>query len=132
VPWDDRVERSFYQRCIGCDYESVKIVEEGVVGDKGGELRLVKRTTSTEHVPGDVGGQSRWLAIRRPNKWRGDLPPPDDRPEQTAAEMRAELVRRLISWGVKLAPLDPPLIEAKPKRLRGAPASQVPITKAPA
>jgi hypothetical protein len=58
---DERMKRSLYQRGIGYDYQSVKIVEEGVIGDKDGKLTLVKRTTSTEHVAGDVGAQKLWL-----------------------------------------------------------------------
>ena len=47
MPADDRVERSFYERAIGYDHESVKTVEEQVFGEDG-KPTLVKRTTTTQ------------------------------------------------------------------------------------
>jgi hypothetical protein len=59
---DDRMERSFYQRGLGYDYESKKTVK-----DNTGFEQVTK---TTQHVPGDVGAQFRWLSNRRPEVWR--------------------------------------------------------------
>jgi hypothetical protein len=35
----------------------------------------------------------------------------DTQPERSSAEIKEIIIQKLIAWGVKLAPLDPPLIE---------------------
>jgi hypothetical protein len=90
---DKRVERSFYQRACGYEYESVKVVRRSKNG--------VTVTETSRHVPGDVTAQMKWLCNRRPNKWREKVDVPTERePEKSAAELRAEIVAKLIEWGV--------------------------------
>ena len=96
----ERMKRSLYERGIGYDYESVKIVEEGVIGDNGGKLTLVKRTTSTEHVAGDVGAQKLWLTNRLPREWREKVDVSQDaRPERSLAKIKELVIQKLAEWG---------------------------------
>lgn len=57
---DDRVERAWYNRCVGYTYESEKIFSttDGVV-----------RVPTREHVPPDPGACAAWLRNRRPEHW---------------------------------------------------------------
>jgi hypothetical protein len=88
---DHRVERSFYTRACGYEYNSVKTVRSTKNG--------VTVTETTEHIPGDVTAQMKWLSNRRPNKWREKVDVPTERePEKSAAELRAEIVAKLIEW----------------------------------
>ena len=104
---DDRVERSFYQRGIGYDYEIRRVVTDY----KGRETV----TVSSQHVPGDVSAQFRWLMNRRAERWRDKVDiNHEGKPQPTLEQVRAEIVQRMIDWGVQLAPLapPPPLIES--------------------
>ena len=110
---DERMKRSLYQRGIGYDYQSVKIVEEGVIADRGGKLTLVKRTTSTEHVAGDVGAQKLWLTNRLPREWRDKIDVSQDaKPERSSEEIKAIILGKLAEWGLKVVPMDAPLLES--------------------
>jgi hypothetical protein len=94
------MKRSLYQRGIGYDYKSIK-TEERVVGKT---LKLVKRTTSTEHMPGDVGAQKLWLINRCPKEFREKVDVTHEvGPEMTAAEALDDLVNLLIRNGVQIA-----------------------------
>jgi hypothetical protein len=117
---DDRVERSLYQRAIGYEHDSVKTVEENVVSESGAAT-LVKRTTTTQtqHVPGDVGAEKLWLTNRRPRQWRDRIDVVEDRPQRSSAEIKEIIVQKLLDWGVKLVPFDPPLIEGAAKVTNG-------------
>jgi hypothetical protein len=129
---DERMKRSLYQRGIGYEYQSVKIVEEGVIGDKSGKLTLVKRTTSTEHVAGDVGAQKLWLTNRLPREWRDKIDVSQAaQPERSSAEIKEIILQKLAEWGLKVVPADAPLLESVKGGRLASPASQVPITKAP-
>lgn len=57
---DDRVERSWYNRCVGYTYDSEKVV----VVEK-----MVERVAIREHVPPDPAACAAWLRNRRPDKW---------------------------------------------------------------
>jgi hypothetical protein len=86
APADDRMERSFYERGIGYDYK----IKPGY-----------------KHVPGDVTVQMKWLCNRRPERWREKIDVTMQRePEKSAAEIRAEIVAKLIEWGVRIVPDD--------------------------
>jgi hypothetical protein len=126
------MKRSLYQRGIGYEYQSVKIVEEGVIGDRGGKLTLVKRTTSTEHVAGDVVAQKLWLTNRLPREWREKVDVSQDaKPERSTAEIKELVIQKLAEWGFKVVPMDAPLLESVEGGRLASPASQVAITKAP-
>ena len=58
---DERVVRSLYNRAVGYDYSSEKIVH--YQGD-------VQRVPITEHVPPDISAAMNWLKNRRPDEWR--------------------------------------------------------------
>jgi hypothetical protein len=45
-------------------------------------------------------------------------------------KIKAGIVRKLIAWGVKLGPLDPPLIDARPQSYSNCPI-RGPETKGP-
>jgi hypothetical protein len=94
---DDRVERSFYQRACGYEYDSRKIV----TSTKNG----VTVTETSEHVPGDVTAQMKWLCNRMPRKWRDKVDVGHEvEPELTAAQARDKLIAFLIEHGVQIAP----------------------------
>lgn len=58
---DARVERAFYERCVGYEYESERVFcRDG----------LVTRVPVTEHVPPDPSACLNWLKNRRPDEWR--------------------------------------------------------------
>jgi hypothetical protein len=60
-------------------------------------------TKATEHIPGDVGAQGRWLNNRKPRQWRDRLDVTVDPDEnKTSAELDAELLQFLIDNGVKI------------------------------
>ena len=64
-PADIRVERSFYNRCVGYDYDSEKIFcHQG----------KVTRVKIREHVPPDPAAAMNWLKARKPDQW---MPPED-------------------------------------------------------
>lgn len=58
---DKRVERSFYQRCVGYTYTAHKIMQHH------GVPVIVEYT---EHVPPDPSAALNWLANRDPERWR--------------------------------------------------------------
>lgn len=59
--WDDRVERSLYQRAVGYTFDSEKIFHhQGVI----------TRASCKEHVPPDTGAAMSWLKNRRGDVWR--------------------------------------------------------------
>ncbi len=70
---DERVLRAFYHRCVGYEFEAVKIMQ-----DKG--VPVVVRYT--EHVPPDPGAAFNWLKNRRPKEWRDrhEVTGPDGEP----------------------------------------------------
>jgi hypothetical protein len=59
---DNRIERSFYQRAVGYEYDLVKTVRRNKNG--------LTVTETIKHVPGDVTAQMKWLCNRMPHKWR--------------------------------------------------------------
>jgi hypothetical protein len=78
---------------VGYEYDLVKTVRSKKSG--------LTVTETTAHIPGDVTAQMKWLSNRRPNKWREKVDVPTERePEKSAAELRAEIVAKLIEWGV--------------------------------
>jgi hypothetical protein len=106
---DERMKRSLYQRGIGYDYKSIK-TEERVVGKT---LNLVRRITSTEHLPGDVGAQKLWLINRCPKEFREKVDVTHEvGPELTAAQALDDLISLLVEHGVQVA-LPPPVIEGE-------------------
>lgn len=60
---DDRVERSWYNRCVGYTYDSEKVYNSGENGV--GVVRVPIR----EHVPPDPAACAAWLRSRRPEQW---------------------------------------------------------------
>jgi hypothetical protein len=100
---DERMKRSLYQRGIGYDYDYKSIkTEERVVGKT---LKLVKRTTSIEHLPGDVGAQKLWLINRCPKEFREKVDVSHEiGPEMTASQALDDLIALLIEHGVQIAP----------------------------
>jgi hypothetical protein len=60
---DDRVERSFYNRCVGYSFSAVKIFMPA-----GAEQPVY--APYTEHVPPDTGAALNWLKNRRKDDWR--------------------------------------------------------------
>lgn len=89
---DGCVERSLYQRACGYDRDALRIIN-----GKNGVIRVPCR----EHIPGDVTAQIKWLANRRPKRW-GDNAVHETEPERSAAELRSEIINKLIEWGVLL------------------------------
>lgn len=58
---DDRVERAFYHRAVGYDYEAEKVMQyEGEI----------VRASYREHIPADPGAALNWLKNRQPERWR--------------------------------------------------------------
>jgi len=89
-------------------------------------------TETTEHIPGDVTAQTRWLTNRRPRQWREKVDVSQDaRPERRLAEIKELILQKLAEWGLKVVPMDAPLLESVKGGRLASPASQVPITKAP-
>jgi hypothetical protein len=76
----DRVERSFYQRACGYEYDSRKIV----TSTKNG----VTVTETSEHVPGDVTAQMKWLCNRMPRMY-----PQSIKTQPSVTSERAPIVR---------------------------------------
>lgn len=60
---DDRVERAFYNRCVGYSFDATKIFMPAGA-DKPVYAPYV------EHVPPDPGAALNWLKNRRGDKWR--------------------------------------------------------------
>ena len=83
------------------------------------------------HLPGDVTAQIKWLTNRRPKQWRGDMPD-GTQPERSPEEIKEIILQKLMEWGLKVVPADAPSLESVEGGRLGSPASQVPITKAPA
>jgi hypothetical protein len=66
VEADDRVERSWYDRCVGRYVDSEKVqYAAGGVGVAGEWVR----TPTREYLPPDVAACERWLRNRRPEQW---------------------------------------------------------------
>jgi hypothetical protein len=109
APADNRVERSLYQRACGYDIPIRKVVIR-----KEGDAEIVTVTETVEHIPGDVGAIGRWLSNRKPRQWceRLDV---EVQPQRSLDEIKAGIVKKLIDWGIKIVPPDPPLIEGKAK-----------------
>ena len=122
---DERIKRSLYQRGIGYDYKSIK-TEERLVGKT---LKLVKRTTSIEHMPGDVGAQKLWLINRCPKEFREKVDVAHEvGPEMTAAEALDDLVSLLIRNGVQIA-LPSPAIEGESEEVEPVGAARIAAPK---
>jgi len=58
---DDKVERSLYQRAVGCSYSTEKIFHH---------QGTITRAQCIEHVPPDPGAAKIWLTNRRSDVWR--------------------------------------------------------------
>ena len=124
---DDRVERSLYQRACGYEVE----VKKTVIKKEGRDV-VTTTTEFREHIPGDVTAQTRWLTNRRPRQWREKVDVSQDaRPERSLAEIKELVLQKLAEWGLKVVPMDAPLLESVEGGRLALPASQVPITKAP-
>jgi hypothetical protein len=94
---DNRVERSFYQRACGYEYEAVEVVRRSKNG--------LTVTETSRHIPGDVTAQMKWLCNRMPRKWRKKVDINHEvGPEMTAAQARDDLIAFLIEHGVQIAP----------------------------
>jgi len=63
---DDRVVRSLYERCVGYDFDEVKI---WVNYDKDARSWSKCREVVRKHIPPDVEGAFRWLRLRN-KEWR--------------------------------------------------------------
>jgi hypothetical protein len=98
---DDRVERSLYQRACGYDLDVRKTVTK-----REGKDVIKTVTETTEHVPGDVTAQTRWLTNRRPRQWRGDMPDGTQPQERSTAEIKELIIQKLLEWGLKVVPAD--------------------------
>ena len=66
---DDRVERALYQRDVGYDH-----VTEKIVTPRAGAPVVMPLMV---HIPADVRAAMHWLAIRRPRPWARPAEPPD-------------------------------------------------------
>ncbi len=60
-PANVRVERAFYERCVGYEVETEKVFQY---------LGQPVRATTTEHVPADPSAAFNWLCNRDPENWR--------------------------------------------------------------
>jgi hypothetical protein len=110
---DERMKRSLYQRGIGYDVPVTKVEERLLGRGKDAKLAIVKRTTSAEHIPGDVSAQKMWLCNRLPKEWRDKIEHTHEPSrELTAAEALEDLVSLLVRNGVQIA-LPPPTIEGE-------------------
>lgn len=75
-PADDRVEMSFYQRCVGFTHQTERTTREVEYFDdeESGERRsrVKKEVTISEEVyyPPEWGAAFAWLKNRRPAQWR--------------------------------------------------------------
>jgi hypothetical protein len=108
---DERMKRSLYQRGIGYNLPVVKIEERLLGKGKNAKLAIVKRTTSAEHIPGDVGAQKMWLCNRVSKEWRDKIEHTHEPVREiTPAEALENLVSILVRNGVQIA-LPPPTIE---------------------
>ncbi len=91
---DNRVERSFYQRAVGYEYDLVKTVRRNKNG--------LTVTDTIKHVPGDVTAQMKWLCNRMPHKWRDKVGVSTrSGREMTAAQALDDLIALLIEHGVQ-------------------------------
>jgi hypothetical protein len=116
---DERMKRSLYQRGIGYNLPVVKIEERLLGKGKNAKLAIVKRTTSAEHIPGDVSAQKMWLCNRLPKEWRDKIEHTHEPVrELTAAEALEDLVSILVRNGVQIA-LPPPTIEGENEEQEG-------------
>ncbi len=107
------MKRSLYQRGIGYNLPVVKVEERRIGRGKNAKLTIVKRTTSAEHIPGDVGAQKMWLCNRLPKEWRDKVEHTHEPGrELTSAEALEDLVSILVRNGVQLS-LPPPTIEGE-------------------
>jgi hypothetical protein len=94
---DNRVERTFYQRAVGYEYDLVKTVRRNKNG--------LTVTETIKHVPGDVTAQMKWLCNRMPHKWRHKVDVTHEvGPEMTAAQAFDDLIAVLVKHGVQIAP----------------------------
>lgn len=64
---DVRVERALYNRAVGYNYESEKLITVSIGGNNGS---TVERHKIIEHMPPDVKAAVRWLESRKPKEWR--------------------------------------------------------------
>jgi hypothetical protein len=64
---DDRVERSWYNRCVGYTYDSEKVQYDAGTETRPGDGWI--RTPTREHVPPDAAACAAWLRNRRPEQW---------------------------------------------------------------
>lgn len=69
APADEKVERSLYQRALGYDYDTAKVMAVG------GEAVVVPYR---ERMHADVTAAIFWLKNRRPEQWRAAPEPGDD------------------------------------------------------
>ena len=60
---DDLVEQSLYDACIPHDVTEVRIETDN-------DGNVVKRITTTKHIPGNVTAMQYWLQNRRNDKWK--------------------------------------------------------------
>jgi hypothetical protein len=76
---------------------------------------LVERIASRHRL--QRGHEDRQVGRR--SQWREKIDVGHEiEPERSSAEIRAEIVQKLISWAVKIAPPDPALIEGEAAELR--------------
>lgn len=64
---DIRVERSLYNRAVGYNFETEKLITVSVGNNMGSS---VERHQVVEHMPPDVKACIRWLESRKPQQWR--------------------------------------------------------------
>lgn len=80
---DERVERSFYNRCVGYSFDAVKIFMPA-------NAQAPVHAPYVEHVPPDPGAAFNWLKNRRPDKWR------DKKDVEHSGELGIREVRRTV------------------------------------
>jgi hypothetical protein len=65
------------------------------------------------------------------HEWRDKIDVSQDaRPERSLAEVKELILQKLAEWGLKVVPMDAPLLESVKGGRLASPASQV-LTKAP-
>lgn len=80
---DERVERSFYNRCVGYSFDAIKIFMPA-------NAAAPVHAPYVEHVPPDTGAAFNWLKNRRPDRWR------DKKDVEHSGELGIREVRRSV------------------------------------
>jgi hypothetical protein len=100
---DERAEQALWERAVGYDYD------DGTTS-KGKPI--------VRHMPPDVGALRTWLFNRRPDRWKEKVEITDRRgggwADRPPDEIKRELVRRMVAWGLVPKENVPPELLALP------------------